>query len=188
MTTPAIILGMLIAPLLIGSVLNRMTQRQCVCSTVLGCVGITLVFCFTGVGHFIKTEPMAEMLPPWVPGRIPLVYVTGASLFGQPAEEAKQQDERPVHRRDGLSFLPAQVVSVVDDITHRHTINDEAFGIPGGEPLGELPHVQLHQSAGANGKVVAVQILVEQRRFICANRDALENIYARILHGLYLSI
>ena len=43
----------------------------------MGCVGITLVFCFTGVGHFIKTEPMAEMLAPWVPWRIPLVYVSG---------------------------------------------------------------------------------------------------------------
>ena len=75
MTTPAIMLGLLIAPLLIGSILNRATQRQIVTSTVLGCVGITLVFCFTGVGHFMKTEPMAEMLPPWVPGRIPLVYI-----------------------------------------------------------------------------------------------------------------
>ena len=36
-----------------------------------------MVFCFTGLGHFAATEPMAEMLPVWVPGRIPLVDVTG---------------------------------------------------------------------------------------------------------------
>ena len=77
MTTPAIILGLLIAPLLLMSILNRVSRREVADSRLAGCIGITLVFCFTGVGHFIKTEPMAEMLPPWVPGRIPLVYVTG---------------------------------------------------------------------------------------------------------------
>jgi uncharacterized membrane protein len=32
------------------------------------------VFAFAGVGYFIKTS---EMLPPWVPMRVPLIYVTG---------------------------------------------------------------------------------------------------------------
>ncbi len=78
MTTPAIMLGLLAIPLLLGSILNRVKGKKVVDGQLAGCVGITLVFCFTGVGHFIKTEPMAEMLPPWVPSRgIPLVYVTG---------------------------------------------------------------------------------------------------------------
>lgn len=42
-----------------------------------GRVGISLVFAFTGVGHFIKTSAMAQMLPDWVPLRIPLIYATG---------------------------------------------------------------------------------------------------------------
>ena len=42
-----------------------------------GRVGIALVFAFTGVGHFIKTSAMTEMLPPWVPMRLQLIYVTG---------------------------------------------------------------------------------------------------------------
>jgi uncharacterized membrane protein len=42
-----------------------------------GRVGIALVFAFTGVGHFIKTSAMTQMLPSWVPMRTPLVYITG---------------------------------------------------------------------------------------------------------------
>jgi uncharacterized membrane protein len=42
-----------------------------------GRVGVALVFAFTGAGHFIKTSAMAQMLPAWVPMRLPLVYITG---------------------------------------------------------------------------------------------------------------
>jgi len=44
-------------------------------------VGLGLLFVFTSVGHFIQTAPMALMLPPWVPARIPLVYATGVLEF-----------------------------------------------------------------------------------------------------------
>jgi uncharacterized membrane protein len=77
MTTPIIILSMLVGPLVILHVASRITGRNLLDASWRGCIGIALVFCFTGVGHFIKMEPMAEMLPPWVPGRIPLVYFTG---------------------------------------------------------------------------------------------------------------
>jgi uncharacterized membrane protein len=42
-----------------------------------GRIGIALVFLFTGVGHFVKTEAMSQMLPPWVPRRVLLIYLTG---------------------------------------------------------------------------------------------------------------
>ncbi|HEU4508026.1 MAG TPA: DoxX family protein [Pyrinomonadaceae bacterium] len=46
-------------------------------------VGLTLFFLFSSLGHFVRTEPMAEMLPPSVPYRIDLIYVTGVfELFG----------------------------------------------------------------------------------------------------------
>ena len=77
MTTPAIMVGLLLAPLAIGSALNRFAKRQVVTSSILGCLGISLVFCFTGIAHFVRTESMVEMLPPWVPWRQPLVYITG---------------------------------------------------------------------------------------------------------------
>ncbi|HEY5894976.1 MAG TPA: DoxX family protein, partial [Chthoniobacterales bacterium] len=42
-----------------------------------GNLGLALVFTFTGMGHFLKTDEMAEMLPPWVPGRRQIIQVTG---------------------------------------------------------------------------------------------------------------
>jgi uncharacterized membrane protein len=42
-----------------------------------GRIGVSLVFAFTAVGHFIKTSAMTQMLPGWVPMRISLIYLTG---------------------------------------------------------------------------------------------------------------
>ena len=40
-------------------------------------LGVSLVFLFTASGHFFKTAEMAEMLPPFVPFRIEIIYITG---------------------------------------------------------------------------------------------------------------
>ena len=40
-------------------------------------VGLSLFFAFTALGHFVKTEEMAAMLPPSVPYRVELIYLTG---------------------------------------------------------------------------------------------------------------
>lgn len=40
-------------------------------------VGIATMFTFTGVGHFIETAGMTRLLPPWVPARTEMVYVSG---------------------------------------------------------------------------------------------------------------
>jgi uncharacterized membrane protein len=42
-----------------------------------GRIALALVFAFTALGHFVKARSMAEMLPPWVPGRVPIVWATG---------------------------------------------------------------------------------------------------------------
>jgi uncharacterized membrane protein len=42
-----------------------------------GRISLALLFLFTGLGHFVNPEPMAAMLPPWVPSRVPLIYATG---------------------------------------------------------------------------------------------------------------
>ncbi|HRO58544.1 MAG TPA: hypothetical protein PK177_05165 [Burkholderiaceae bacterium] len=46
-----------------------------------GALGLGLLFVFTGIGHFTLAEPMAQMLPQWVPARIPLIYLTGFLEF-----------------------------------------------------------------------------------------------------------
>ena len=40
-------------------------------------VGLSLFFAFTALGHFVRTEEMAAMLPPSVPYRAGLIYLTG---------------------------------------------------------------------------------------------------------------
>ena len=40
-------------------------------------VGLSLFFIFTSIGHFIKAEEMSAMLPPFVPYRIQIIYLTG---------------------------------------------------------------------------------------------------------------
>jgi uncharacterized membrane protein len=43
--------------------------------------GLTVLFIFTGIGHFIDTVSMARMLPPWIPAGVMLVYLTGILEF-----------------------------------------------------------------------------------------------------------
>ena len=46
-----------------------------------GQISLGLLFVFTGIGHFVQTEAMAGMLPPWVPGRVPIVWISGLFEF-----------------------------------------------------------------------------------------------------------
>jgi len=42
-----------------------------------GGFGVALVFGFTGLGHFVKTDAMTEMLPRSIPGRRALILTSG---------------------------------------------------------------------------------------------------------------
>lgn len=81
MTAIIIMLALLTAPYLAARALSTVAQRD-YNPRGAGSVGLGLLFIFTGIGHFVQTEPMAEMLPPWVPARVPLVYLTGLLEFG----------------------------------------------------------------------------------------------------------
>jgi uncharacterized membrane protein len=50
-------------------------------SRAAGAIGLGILFIFTGVGHFVQTAPMAQMLPEFVPARVPLVILTGLLEF-----------------------------------------------------------------------------------------------------------
>ncbi|WP_370977934.1 hypothetical protein [Agaribacterium sp. ZY112] len=39
--------------------------------------GLGLCFLFFSMGHWLKPEAMVQMLPPWVPERLTLIYLTG---------------------------------------------------------------------------------------------------------------
>ena len=71
MFTPALMLLILSAPLALQRLLRRGDVRSA------AAWGAGLLFLFTASGHFLQTEPMARMLPAWVPAREALVLATG---------------------------------------------------------------------------------------------------------------
>jgi uncharacterized membrane protein len=75
MTTPLIMLGILVVPLLIVWSLRRLGRE--VSLGTGGVIGLVVLYLFTASGHFATTAVMAEMLPPFVPARVPLIYLTG---------------------------------------------------------------------------------------------------------------
>ncbi|MGD8340677.1 MAG: hypothetical protein PVH89_07830 [Gammaproteobacteria bacterium] len=75
MTTPLIILGILLLPWGAAQVLvwtGRPVDRR-----IGGVIGLSIAFVFFGAGHFVQTQPMTEMLPPWIPYRVAIIYLTG---------------------------------------------------------------------------------------------------------------
>lgn len=76
MTTPIIMLVLMTAPYLVVRAFSTVTGRE-IDVRGAAAIGGGILFIFTGVGHFTQTEPMAQMLPPWVPERTLLVYLTG---------------------------------------------------------------------------------------------------------------
>lgn len=69
MITPLVMLALMVSPWL------------ALRSRAAGAYGLGFLFILTGVGHFIQTEAMAQMLPGFVPFRVPLVYLTGLLEF-----------------------------------------------------------------------------------------------------------
>ena len=69
MITPLVMLVLMISPWIVLR------------SRAAGAIGLGVLFVFTGVGHFIQTAPMTQMLPDFVPFRVPLVYLTGVLEF-----------------------------------------------------------------------------------------------------------
>ncbi|MDB9527667.1 hypothetical protein PN498_16850 [Oscillatoria sp. CS-180] len=42
-----------------------------------GCIAFAALFIFTGISHCALAKGMVQMLPAWVPGRYPILYITG---------------------------------------------------------------------------------------------------------------
>jgi uncharacterized membrane protein len=76
MTTPIIMLVLMTAPYLIVRAFSAVTRHD-IDARGAAAIGAGVLFTFTGVGHFIQSEALTQMLPPWVPGRMLLVYLTG---------------------------------------------------------------------------------------------------------------
>lgn len=76
MITPLVMLAIMTAPFLVACVVGALSRRQYDLQAAAA-TGLGLLFAFTGIGHFIQTDAMAQMLPAFVPARVPLIYATG---------------------------------------------------------------------------------------------------------------
>lgn len=67
----------LLVPYLVLTLVGRWVPRFKIASTKRARVGLSLLFLITALAHFVSTEAMAAMIPPSIPYRIELIYVTG---------------------------------------------------------------------------------------------------------------
>ncbi len=71
------LLFLLVAPYLFLTLAGRWINGLNIAPATRAKVGLTLFFLFTSLGHFIKTEEMSAMVPPIIPYRVELIYITG---------------------------------------------------------------------------------------------------------------
>jgi uncharacterized membrane protein len=76
MITPLLMLAMMVAPALFMRA-RAAVSGQPADLRGAAAIGLGILFAFTASGHFVQTDAMSQMLPPWVPGRVPLVVLTG---------------------------------------------------------------------------------------------------------------
>lgn len=76
MITPTIIVLLLLTPVIVTYLLGRFMDYSFSLQKS-ACWGLGLAFVFFAMGHAVKTAGMVDMLPPWVPMRVALVYLTG---------------------------------------------------------------------------------------------------------------
>jgi uncharacterized membrane protein len=76
MITPAIILALLIAPLVFVWIRSYWQGQEFQATNAIFW-GLASAFFFFFVGHMVKGEGMISMLPPWVPQRAVLVFLSG---------------------------------------------------------------------------------------------------------------
>ena len=76
MTNVISILALLISPMVAAFIYTKVTGKA-VAIQHTACWGLGIAFLFFALGHFVKTQGMVDMLPPWVPARELLVYLTG---------------------------------------------------------------------------------------------------------------
>ena len=76
MITPLIILVLLTSPVMLAFMHAKYNGKTLDVAKYAS-VGLGIAFIYFSIGHVVKTQGMVEMLPPWVPFRLALVYLTG---------------------------------------------------------------------------------------------------------------
>lgn len=68
---------LLVTPYLILTLAGRWIGSLEIAPARRARAGLTLVFVFTAIGHFVRTEEMSAMIPSFIPCRTELIYITG---------------------------------------------------------------------------------------------------------------
>ncbi len=71
------LVGLLVGPFLVLTLLSRWFSNLKFFAAARARTGLTLFLLFAALGHFIRTDAMALMLPASVPYRTELIYMTG---------------------------------------------------------------------------------------------------------------
>lgn len=79
MLTPLLMAALLVLPFVFRNVAPVAAWRAE--PRAAAAAGVALVLLVTASGHFVQTDAMSLMLPPWVPLRRLLVYATGVLEF-----------------------------------------------------------------------------------------------------------
>jgi uncharacterized membrane protein len=118
MTTPIVMLVLMMGPYLLVRLLSLVTQRD-YSARRAAAIGLTVLFVFTGLGHFIDTASMAQMLPPWIPERVLFIYLTGVLEFAVAAGFLSEKYRRFTGWVAAImlvSFFPANVYAALNHI------------------------------------------------------------------------
>jgi uncharacterized membrane protein len=75
--TLLILLAILIGSFGLLTAAGKLTRSVRIDARRRGQISLALLFVFTGMGHFVQTEQMVEMLPGWVPNRTVIVWASG---------------------------------------------------------------------------------------------------------------
>lgn len=59
------------------TLLNAVVPSIHLSRALRGRISLSFMFVFTAVGHFLVPEEMAQMLPPFIPLRVEIIYLTG---------------------------------------------------------------------------------------------------------------
>ena len=71
-----VVLVVLLSVFIVAWGLLAIAQRPYQIRTA-GCIAFAALFMFTGISHFALADGMVQMLPTWVPGRYPIIFITG---------------------------------------------------------------------------------------------------------------
>ena len=118
MTILVILLLILFVPYLAARALSAYTEYK-VNPRVAAVIGISFLFIVTGLGHFIKSAEMVQMLPPWVPERLLLVHITGIFEFALAAGFLIHQTRRLTGYFAILAlilFFPANIYASINHL------------------------------------------------------------------------